>query len=42
LRRYAPQLNLYRHVAAVLTSLPRHAVTCELVFTRVQMRARVP
>jgi ATP-dependent helicase/nuclease subunit A len=41
-RRHAAQLNVYRRVAAVLTGVPIDAVTCELVFTRVQRRVRVP
>lgn len=41
-RRHAPQLNVYRRVAAALTGVPVDAVTCELVFTRVQRKVRVP
>jgi ATP-dependent helicase/nuclease subunit A len=40
--RHASQLNLYRRVAAALTGVPVDAVTCELVFTRLQRRFRVP
>lgn len=38
---HAPQLNLYRRVAAVLTGLPPAAVRCEIVFTRVRTAAVV-
>lgn len=41
-RRHAPQLNLYRRVAAVLTGLREQAVTCQIVFTRSQRIAPVP
>jgi ATP-dependent exoDNAse (exonuclease V) beta subunit len=41
-RRHASQLNVYRRVAAALTGVPIDAVTCELVFTRLQRRVRVP
>jgi ATP-dependent helicase/nuclease subunit A len=41
-RRHAGQLNLYRRVAAVFAGVPVDAVTCELVFTRLQRRVRVP
>jgi ATP-dependent helicase/nuclease subunit A len=41
-RRHASQLNVYRRVAAALTGVPVDAVTCELVFTRLQRRVRVP
>jgi ATP-dependent exoDNAse (exonuclease V) beta subunit len=41
-RRHAAQLNLYRRVAAVFAEVPVDAVTCELVFTRLQRRVRVP
>jgi ATP-dependent exoDNAse (exonuclease V) beta subunit len=40
--RHANQLNLYRRVAAVLANVPVDAVMCELVFTRLQRRVRVP
>jgi ATP-dependent exoDNAse (exonuclease V) beta subunit len=40
-RRHAPQLNVYRRVAAALAGVPLDAVTCELVFTRLQRRVRV-
>ena len=40
-RRHAVQLNVYRRVAAALTGVPIDAVTCELVFTRLQRRVRV-
>jgi ATP-dependent helicase/nuclease subunit A len=40
-RRHAPQLNLYRRVAAILARVPIEVVTCELVFTQVQRRVRV-
>lgn len=40
-RRHAAQLNVYRRVAAVLAGVVVDAVSCELVFTRVQRRARV-
>ena len=32
--RHAPQLNLYRRVAGVLTGTPAERITCNLVFTR--------
>jgi ATP-dependent helicase/nuclease subunit A len=41
-RRHAAQLNVYRRVAAALTGVPIDVVTCELVFTRLQRRVRVP
>jgi ATP-dependent exoDNAse (exonuclease V) beta subunit len=41
-RRHSPQLNVYRRVAAALTGVAIDAVTCELVFTRVQRKVRVP
>ena len=41
-RRHASQLNIYRRVAAVLVGVPIDAVSCELVFTRMQRRVRVP
>jgi hypothetical protein len=41
-RRHAPQLNLYRRVAAAFAGVPIDMVTCELVFTRLPRRARVP
>jgi ATP-dependent helicase/nuclease subunit A len=40
-QRHAPQLNIYRRVAAVLAGVPVDAVSCELVFTRMQRRVRV-
>jgi hypothetical protein len=42
LRRHASQLNLYRRVAAAFAGVPIDVVACELVFTRVQRRVRVP
>lgn len=39
--RHASQLNIYRRVAAVLAGVPVDAVSCELVFTRMQRRMRV-
>ena len=41
-RRHSAQLNVYRRVAAVLAGVPIDVVTCELVFTRLQRRVRVP
>ncbi len=41
-QRYAPQLNLYRRVAAALAGVSLHAVSCELVFTHLRQRSRVP
>jgi ATP-dependent helicase/nuclease subunit A len=40
-RRHAAQLNVYRRVAAVLAGVLVDAVSCDLVFTRVQRRTRV-
>ena len=40
--RHAPQLNLYRRVAGVLTSLPPERIRGELVLTQVQRRVDVP
>ena len=40
-RRHSAQLNVYRRVAAVLAGVVIDAVSCELVFTRVQRRTRV-
>ncbi len=41
-REHAPQLNLYRRVAAALVRGPLEIVTCEVVFTHLRRRARVP
>ena len=41
-RRHAAQLNLYRRVAAAFAGVRMDVVTCELVFTRLQRRVRVP
>ena len=41
-QRHAPQLNLYRRVAAMLLGVSLHVVACELVFTRAQRAVRVP
>jgi ATP-dependent exoDNAse (exonuclease V) beta subunit len=42
IRRYAPQLNLYRRAVAILTGLPVSAIACELVLTGRQRRIEVP
>jgi hypothetical protein len=42
LRRHSAQLNLYRAVAAAFAGVPIDIVGCELVFTRLQRRVRVP
>jgi ATP-dependent exoDNAse (exonuclease V) beta subunit len=42
IRRYAPQLNLYRRAVAILTGLPVSAIACELVLTGRQRRIAVP
>lgn len=42
IRRHAGQLNLYRRVAAAFVGVPPAAVACELVFTGLQRRVRVP
>jgi ATP-dependent helicase/nuclease subunit A len=39
---YAPQLNVYRQVAGVLTGLRPAGVRCELIFTRARKRVVVP
>ena len=42
LQRHAPQLRVYRRVAAQLTGLPESEVECDLVLTTVARRVRVP
>jgi ATP-dependent helicase/nuclease subunit A len=41
-RRHAGQVNLYRRVAAAFAGVPATAVECELVFTHLRRRVRVP
>jgi len=42
LQRHAPQLRLYRRVAAQLTGLPESEVACEIMLTAALLRLRVP
>jgi ATP-dependent exoDNAse (exonuclease V) beta subunit len=42
LKRHARQLELYRRVAAIFTRLPVDTISCEIVFTQLRRRVRVP